>query len=89
MTVLGHRVIVREDALPNKIGRLFVPRSAKPATAMLPHTGIAMGVGNKVEVEVKVGDRVLMNRLAPMDFVEVKGEKCLVMREDDVMAVLE
>lgn len=49
MTVLGKRVVVREDALPDKVGRLYVPRTAKPATAMLPHTGIVMGVGNKVD----------------------------------------
>lgn len=90
MTVMGKRVVVREDAIPDKIGRLFVPRMAKPQTAMLPHTGIVMGVGNKVEYEdIKVGARVLMNRLAPMDFMEVDGQKCLVMRQDDVMAVLE
>lgn len=90
MTLFGHRVVVREDALSDRIGRILVPRMAKPATAMLPHTGIVMAVGNKVEYEdIKVGCRVLMNRLAPMDFMTVKGERCLVMREDDVMAVLE
>lgn len=89
MTVLGKRIVVREDALPNQIGHLFIPRSAKPATAMLPHTGIVVGVGNKVEYEIKVGDRVLMNRLAPMDFMVVDKVICLVMRQDDIMAVLE
>lgn len=90
MTVLGKRVIVKEDAVPMKMGHLFLPQSVKPQTAMLPHTGVCMGVGNKVDYkDIKVGRRVLMNRLAPMDFMEVQGVKCLVMRQDDIMAVIE
>jgi len=90
MTVLGKRIIVKEDSIPNKMGHLYLPQSVKPTTAMLPHTGVVMGVGVHCDYpDIKVGARVLMNRLAPMDFMDVGTDKCLVMQQDDIMAVIE
>ena len=44
--------------------------------------------GKLVPVEVKVGDRVLFGKYSGQT-VRVKGDELLVMREDDIMGVVE
>lgn len=66
------------------------------AAAEKPDQGevIAVGAGKRDEsgklipMDVKVGDRVLFGKYAGQA-VKVKGEELLVMREDDVMGVVE
>lgn len=44
--------------------------------------------GARVAMEVKVGDRVLFGKYAGQA-VKVDGEELMVMREDDLMAIIE
>jgi chaperonin GroES len=44
--------------------------------------------GKLVPVEVKVGDRVLFGKYSGQT-VRVKGDELLVMREEDIMGVVE
>ena len=73
-------------------GGIIIPDSAKEK----PIEGQIMAVGNgKITdsgdvrpLDVKAGDRILFGKYSGTE-VKVEGEDLLVMREDDVMAVVE
>jgi chaperonin GroES len=89
---LHDRVIVKRlDQETKTASGLIIPDAA----AEKPDQGEILAVGNgKVlengqvrPLEVKVGDRVLFGKYSGQA-VKVEGEELLVMREEDVMAVL-
>jgi chaperonin GroES len=73
-------------------GGLYIPDSAKEK----PQEGQVFAVGNgkknedgKVTpLDVKVGDRILFGKYSGSD-IKLDGEEYLIMREDEVLAVLE
>ncbi len=90
---LHDRVLVRrlEDETTTP-GGIVIPDSAKekPAQGEI----VAAGNGKILEngdvrgLDVKVGDKVLFGKYAGTE-VKVEGEELLVMREDDIVAVVE
>jgi chaperonin GroES len=89
---LHDRVIVKRlDQETKTASGLIIPDAA----AEKPDQGEIVAIGNgKVQengqvrpLEVKVGDRVLFGKYSGQA-VKVKGEELLVMREEDIMAVL-
>ena len=50
--------------------------------------GRALDNGNRSPMDVKVGDKVIFKKYAP-DEVKIDGQEYLVIRIDDVMAVIE
>jgi chaperonin GroES len=89
---LHDRVIVKRlDQETKTASGLIIPEAA----AEKPDQGEIVAIGNgKVQengsvrpLEVKVGDRVLFGKYSGQT-VKVKGEELLVMREEDIMAVL-
>ncbi len=90
---LADRILVKREE-PNETvrGGIIIPDTAKEK----PQEGkvIAVGPGrldengNRVAVEVKEGDRILMGKYAGTE-VKIDGEDHLIMREDDVLAVIE
>lgn len=90
---LQDRIIVKRMEEEQKTaGGLFIPETAKEK----PQRGeiIAAGNGKKKEdggivpLDVKVGDKVLFGKYAGTE-VKVDGEDYLMMREDDILAVIE
>jgi len=90
---LHDRVIVRRLEEERKTaGGIVIPDSAaeKPIRGEI----VAVGNGKILEngdarsLDVKVGDKVLFGKYSGTE-VKVDGEELLVMREDDIMAVLE
>lgn len=90
---LHDRVIVkRVEEERTTAGGIVLPGSA----AEKPSQGKVLAVGNgKVldngevrPMDVKVGDRVLFGKYAGSE-VKVDGEELIVMREEDIMGVLE
>lgn len=91
---LGNRVVVRP------LGREEVTMSGivLPATANKerPQQGeiIAIGPGRRGEngdlipMTLKVGQKVLFTKYGP-DEVEIDGEEYLILKEDDILAILE
>ena len=90
---LHDRVVVQrieEDA--TSAGGIIIPDTA----AEKPMTGKVLAIGNgKVQdngevraLDVKVGDKVLFGKSSGTE-VKVEGEDILVMREDDIMGVIE
>ena len=90
---LQDRVIVRRVKEEEKSkGGIIIPDSAKEK----PTEGEVLAVGNgKVQengtvrpLDVKVGDRILFGKYNGTD-VKVGGEDRLIIREDDILGVLE
>jgi chaperonin GroES len=90
---LGDRVVVeREIAETTTAGGIVLPDSAKDKPAR--GTIIAIGDGKLLEdgsrspLQVKVGDRVLFTSYAP-ETVKLGEDELLLMREEDILAVIE
>ena len=85
---LADRVLVQPAAAEEKtIGGIIIPDSAKEKP--LRGTVLAVGNGTKDEPMVlKEGDQVLYGKYAGTE-LELAGEKFLMMRQSDVLAVLE
>ncbi|MCI7576138.1 MAG: co-chaperone GroES [Bacteroidales bacterium] len=85
---LADRVLVKPAATEEKtVGGIIIPDSAKEK----PLRGeiIAVGKGTKDEAMVlKTGDTVLYGKYAGTE-LELDNEKYLIMRQSDVLAVIE
>ncbi|RII27458.1 MAG: co-chaperone GroES [Geobacter sp.] len=90
---LQDRIIVKRVEEETKTaGGLFIPETAKEK----PQRGeiVAVGNGKKTEdgkvlpLDVKVGDLVLFGKYAGTE-IKVDGDDFLMMREDDILAVVE
>ena len=90
---LGERVLIERDASDEvTAGGIVLPDSAKdkPArgTVLRLGDGKLLDDGSRAEFQIKVGDRVLFNSYAGDSFT-IDDEEYLVMREDDILAVLD
>ncbi len=90
---LYDRVLVRRvEPEERSAGGLVIPDSAKekPQQAEV----IAIGNGRRLkdgtirELQVKPGDRVLFGKYTG-DEIKIDGETLLILREDDILAILE
>ena len=90
---LHDRVIVRHmEEERTSAGGIVIPDSAteKPAEGevIAVGNGKVADSGNVIPMEVKVGNKVLFGKYSGNE-VKVEGEELLVMREEDIMAVIE
>ena len=93
ITPLHDRVIVKrmEEEETTK-GGIIIPETAKEK----PVEGKVVAVGNgkllddgkKAPLEVKPGDLVLFGKYAGTE-IKIDGEEHLIMREDDIIAIVE
>jgi chaperonin GroES len=90
---LQDRILVKRVEEETKTaGGLFIPETAKEK----PQRGeiVAAGNGKKTDegkvlpLDVKVGDKVLFGKYSGTE-IKVDGEEYLIMREDDILAVVE
>ena len=84
---LADRVLVKPAAAEEKtVAGIIIPDTAKEK----PLKGEVLAVGNGTkdeEMVLKVGDTVLYGKYSGNE-VEIDGEKYLIMRQSDVLAVL-
>lgn len=89
---LHDRVLVRRiEEQEARIGGIIVPDTAKEK----PQQGEVMGVGNgkmlengeRVPIDVQVGDKILFGKYSGSD-IKIDGTEYLVLREDEILAVL-
>jgi chaperonin GroES len=90
---LGERVVVERDESEEKTaGGILLPDTAKdkPARGKIVSVGNGrlLENGTRSILQVKVGDRVIFSSYAGETFKVEDGE-LLLMREDDILAVLE
>ena len=91
---LHDRLIIEriEDDTEQQIGGIIIPDTAKEK----PHQGkvIAVGKGKVKEdgtitpVDVSAGDKVLFGKYSGQE-IKLDGEEYLIMREDEILGVLE
>ncbi len=90
---LQDRIIVKRiEEEAKTAGGIFIPDTAKEK----PQKGeiVAVGKGKKTEdgkvipVDLKVGDQVLFGKYAGTE-IKVEGQELLIMREDDILGVIE
>ena len=90
---LHDRIIVRRlDEGEQKIGGIIVPDSAreKPqrGTIISAGDGKINDAGQRVPLDVKKGDLILFGKYSGQE-VKLEGEEHLIMREEDVLAVID
>jgi len=89
---LGDRILVKRiDSEEKTAGGLYIPDTAKekPIQAKV----MAVGTGRRLEdgtirpLDVKAGDTVLFSKWGGTE-VKLDGEEHLIMREEDVLAIV-
>ena len=90
---LGDRIVVKPlEAVEKTKGGILLPDTAKEK----PQEGkvVAVGKGKTLEsgkvepIEVKVGDKILYGKYSGTEITTREGEELLIMREEDVLAVI-
>ena len=90
---LQDRILVQrvEEETKTK-GGIIIPDTAKEKPAEGKVVSVGEGRvgedGKKVALEVKAGDRILFGKYSGTE-VKIEGEEFLIMREDDVLGVIE
>ena len=89
---LGDRVVIKMcKAEETTAGGIILTESAqeKPQMAVVIAAGPGgMVDGNKVEMAVKAGDKIIYSKYSGTE-VECDGEKLLVVRQNDILAIVE
>lgn len=84
---LADRVLVLPAQAEEKVGGIIIPDTAKEK----PQHGTIVAAGNGTkdeEMVLKVGDEVLYGKYSGTE-LEVEGTKYLIMRQSDVLAVVQ
>ncbi len=90
---LGDRVVVKPlEAEAKTKGGIVLPDTAKEK----PQEGkvVAVGKGKVLEnatlqpLEVKVGDKILYGKYSGNEITTKEGEELLIMREEDILAII-
>lgn len=89
---LHDRVIVKRLEAESKTeGGIIIPETAKEKPQKGEVVAVGKGIVTKegalLEMDVKVGDTVLFGKWAATE-VRVEGHELLVMKEDDIIAVI-
>ncbi len=90
---LHDRVVVKRlDSDEKSAGGIVLPGSAQEKPLMgeivAAGAGRVLDNGDKAALDVKAGDKVLFGKFAGAE-VKIDGDEYLVMREDDLFAVVE
>jgi chaperonin GroES len=90
---LNDRILVKRLEEEEKTaGGIIIPDSAKEKPAEGEIVAIGPGkmndAGERAAMDVKVGDRVLFSKYGGTD-VKYDGDDYLIMREDDILGVIE
>lgn len=90
---IGDRILVERDSSDEMTaGGIVLPDSAKDkpsqGTVLAVGSGKLLSDGSRSEFTVKVGDRILFTTYGPEE-LNFDDQEYLLMREDDVLAILE
>lgn len=89
---LADRVLAKrlDEAEEQKVGGIIIPDTAKEKPQEAEIVAVGPGRvedGERVGLEVSVGDKVLIGKYSGTE-VKIEGEEYLIMREDDILAVV-
>jgi chaperonin GroES len=90
---LHDRVLVtRLDEGEQKQGGIIIPDTAKEkpqqAEVHAVGNGKLLETGKRVPLEVKAGDRILFGKYSGSE-IKIKGREYLILKEDEILGVLE
>ena len=89
---LSDRVILKAvEAQETTKGSIFIPSSAKEKPEMAEVVAVGPGGmvdGKEVVMTVKVGDKVLTSKYSGTE-VKVDGEEYTIVRQNDILAIVE
>jgi chaperonin GroES len=90
---LHDRVIVKRiDEAETRQGSIIIPDSAKEkpqqAEVMAVGPGKLLETGQRVTPDVRAGDRILFGKYSGSE-IKIEGEDVLVLREDEILGVLD
>jgi chaperonin GroES len=90
---LHDRVLIKRTEQDNKTaGGIIIPDTAKEkpveGEVMAAGSGARTEDGNVIPLDVKTGDRVLFTKWAGTE-VTINGEELLVMKESDIVGIVE
>jgi chaperonin GroES len=90
---LQDRILVqRVDEETTTKGGIIIPDTAKEKPAEGKVTAVGNGKvgddGKRIALEVKKGDRILFGKYSGTE-VKISGEEYLIMREDDVLGIID
>ncbi len=90
---LHDRVIIKRTEEEEKTkGGIIIPDTAKEkpveGTVIAVGDGKRTDDGKKLPLDVKVGDKVLFGKYAGTE-IKIDGEEHLIMKEDDIIAIVE
>ena len=90
---LHDRIIVqRLEEGEQRIGGIIIPDSAKEkpqqGKVIAAGTGKVKDDGKKIPLDVKAGDLILFGKYSGQE-IKIDGEEYLIMREDEVLGVIE
>ena len=85
-------MVKRLDEGEQKIGNIIVPDTAKekPQQALVQAVGNGklLDSGERVTLDVKAGDRILFGKYSGAE-IKIGGEEYLILKEDEILGVLE
>jgi len=89
---LEDRIVVKEDdATKETPAGIIIPdpvqERPQKGTVMAVGPGRMADTGNRIEMSVKACDAILYGKYSGSE-IEVNGEKYIIMRESDVLAIL-
>ncbi|HUA20256.1 MAG TPA: co-chaperone GroES [Bryobacteraceae bacterium] len=89
---LHDRILVRRlEEQENVRGGIIIPDSAKEkpqqAEVVAVGAGKLLDNGQRAEMDVKAGDRILFGKYSGSD-IKIDGQEYLILREDEVLGVL-
>jgi chaperonin GroES len=89
---LHDRVVVQRIEEEQKTsGGIIIPDTAKEKPQQGKVVAVGKGKvlenGSRVEMDVKVGDKVLFGKYSGTE-IKISGEEYLILREDDILGIL-
>ena len=93
MRPLHDRVLVRRlEEGEQRHGGIIIPDSAKEkpqqAEVIAVGNGKLLDSGERAAIEVKAGDRILFGKYSGAD-IKMEGQEYLILKEDEILGVLE
>ena len=90
---LHDRILVkRQEEKEKKKGGIIIPDSAKEKPSQGEVLAVGPGgrdeAGKLIPIDLRVGDRVLFGKWSGTE-VKIDGEELLIMKESDIMGVIE
>jgi len=90
---LNDRILVRRlEEKEEKRGGIIIPDTAKEKPQQAEVVAVGPGRvtddGKRVAIEVKAGDKVLIGKYLSGTEVKIEGNEYLILREEDVLAIV-